>query len=98
MSTLQQCGVRRPMDLAGRTAETAARSPKFLSCGCHFDPRAALGFVSGCHCELTLHAPRLIAAEGEVGDEEDPKVTIRLPLQVWSDCKRIALLLFVYQP
>jgi hypothetical protein len=42
MPTLQQRGLRRPMDLAGRTAETAARSPKFLSRGCHSDPRAAL--------------------------------------------------------
>jgi hypothetical protein len=30
MPTLQQRGLQRPMDLAGRTAETAARSPKFL--------------------------------------------------------------------
>lgn len=72
MPTLQQRGLQRPMDLADRTAETAARSPKLLSCRCHFDPRAALDFVSGCHCELTLRAPRLVAAEGEVGDEKDP--------------------------
>ncbi|MBY6382479.1 MULTISPECIES: hypothetical protein [Rhodococcus] len=30
MPTLQQRGLQRLMDLAGRTAETAARSPKFL--------------------------------------------------------------------
>lgn len=74
MPTLQQRGLQRPMDLAGRTAETAARSPKFLPCGCHSDPRVALDVVSGCHCELTHHAPRLIATEGEVGDEKAPKL------------------------